>query len=187
MKYNVKITETLERTVEVEANSKYKAEELVQQEYNKQKHILDAGDFTTVNFECEPRMIKVLIIEVGKEPRVAKISEGLKPMQEVVGGRIEAYELFKDQAAIICNEEGKLKGLPPNRVIRDENKAIKDVIVGTFFICGAPMESDQFVSLSDKQLEKFKEQFKYPERIKNTANGIIAMPFKAKDDKGMER
>ena len=33
-------------------------------------------------------------------------------MQEVVGGDIEEYMPYDDDVAIICNEEGKMRGLP---------------------------------------------------------------------------
>src|SRR5699024_6863922 len=44
----------------------------------------------------------------------------LEAMQELVGGDIEEYMPFEDEVAIICNEEGKIIGLPLNRAIYSE-------------------------------------------------------------------
>ena len=52
-KYKVKITEILERTVEVEASSREAAEDLVAEQWGHNEHILDAEDFTGVTFKAE--------------------------------------------------------------------------------------------------------------------------------------
>ncbi len=50
--YQVTITETLQKTVEVEANSKEKAEELVERKWNDSEYILDAEAFVGVDFSA---------------------------------------------------------------------------------------------------------------------------------------
>ena len=50
--YQVTITETLQKTVEVEANSKEKAEELVERKWNDSEYILDADSFVGVDFSA---------------------------------------------------------------------------------------------------------------------------------------
>ena len=45
--------------------------------------------------------------------------------------RIYPYE---DPIALVCNEEGKLEGLPLNRALRDEDGDIYDVVAGTFMV-----------------------------------------------------
>ena len=50
--YQVTITETLQKTVEVEANSKEKAEELVERKWNASEYILDAEAFVGVDFSA---------------------------------------------------------------------------------------------------------------------------------------
>ena len=62
--------------------------------------------------------MKVLIVEPMKPCYVREIS-GLNDMQEIVGGHIEAIYPFKEQVAIIANEEGKILGLPFNRHLSD--------------------------------------------------------------------
>ena len=55
--------------------------------------------------------MEVLIVEPMKPCYVREIS-GLKDMQEIVGGHIEAIYPFKEQVAIIANEEGKSWACP---------------------------------------------------------------------------
>lgn len=50
--YQVTITETLQKTVEVEANSKEEAEELVERKWNDNEYILDAEAFVGVDFSA---------------------------------------------------------------------------------------------------------------------------------------
>ena len=65
--------------------------------------------------------IAVLIVEPGKEPYVKEIDSDLKSLQHEVGGYIEAIYPYEDPVALVCNEEGKLEGLPLNRALRDED------------------------------------------------------------------
>ena len=75
---------------------------------------------------------------------------------------------------MICNDEGKLLGLPLNRALRDEEGEIYDVIAGSFFVCGAPPDSENFTSLTDEQVQKYKAIFdsvmviSAPKKEKNT-------------------
>lgn len=48
--YTVTIKETLEKVVEVKANSKSEAEEIVNDEWNNSEHVLDADSFKDVTF-----------------------------------------------------------------------------------------------------------------------------------------
>ena len=101
------------------------------------------------------RTIRVLIVEPCKAPYVAEIPSGLESLQEKVGGLIQA--LYIDDAALICNEEGKLLGLPFNRPLFDEEGDLYDIIAGTFLVAG--LTEDDFGSLSDEQIEKYSEIF----------------------------
>ena len=69
--------------------------------------------------------MKVLVVEPEKEPYVKEISSGLSSLQKEVGGFIEAVYPLEDPVAIICNEEGKLEGLPLNRALRDEDGHVR--------------------------------------------------------------
>ena len=69
--------------------------------------------------------LKILVVEPGKYPKTVTIDDTLEAMQQVVGGYIEEYMPFEDEVAIICNEEGKLQGLPLNRAIYAEPEPVE--------------------------------------------------------------
>ena len=103
--------------------------------------------------------MKILVVGPGKHPYTQEIKGDLASMQAVVGGLIQAVYPFEEQVALICNEEGKLLGLPPNRVLRDDKGRIYDVICGTFFLCTCPAGSDSFEGLNAEQLERYTQHF----------------------------
>ena len=53
-RFKVTITETLKRTVEVEADEQQQAEQIVSADWRLGGYILDASDFTEVEFEAVP-------------------------------------------------------------------------------------------------------------------------------------
>ena len=57
--------------------------------------------------------MRVLRIEPGKAPEIVEIENSLEALQEQVGGYIETLTFARD-AALIVDEEGKLKGKPYN-------------------------------------------------------------------------
>lgn len=89
--------------------------------------------------------------------RVQEIPDTLDAMQAVVGGYIEEVTPFNEPVAIVCNEEGKLNGLPYNRPLVDRNGLPYDILCGTFFIAG--VQGERFVSLTDEQLGRFKSLY----------------------------
>ena len=89
--------------------------------------------------------MRVLIVDPMKTPYVKDIGEELADLQEEVGGFIEAVYPFRDEAAIICNEEGKLLGLPLNRGLTGEDGTLCDIVAGTFLVTG--LTEDGFGSL----------------------------------------
>ena len=95
--------------------------------------------------------IKVVVYRVGQEPQVETIEDSLAGMQSVVGGYIETVGIDGD-IILVCNEEGKMVGLPANRSLRG------DIIVGDCFITAAGEEGD-FVSLTDEQVKRAKSVF----------------------------
>ena len=112
--------------------------------------------------------MKILIVEPGQTPRHADISHTLQDMQQVVGGYIEVIHPFDDPVALVCDEEGKLKGYEPNRAI-----AGKDIIVGTFFLAGVAEEN--LTDLPDDLTEKYEVQFKSPQVFIRSPRGILAL------------
>lgn len=130
--------------------------------------------------------ISVLLIQPGKYPKTVEIENSLEAMQAVVGGDIEEYMPFKDEIAIVCNEEGKINGLPLNRAVYDSEHQMIDIMAGNFFICHAPFASEKFQSLPPDLAKKYSEKFRYPEQFVRTDKGITAIPYKPKE-KDLER
>ena len=100
--------------------------------------------------------MRILVVEPQKPCRVQEI-ENLTDMQQLVGGDIEAVYPFQDSAALVCNAEGKLLGLPMNRPLLDEDRLPYDIICGTFFI--SRLGQEDFVSLTDEQLQRYKSLY----------------------------
>lgn len=112
----------------------------------------------------------VLIIEPEKEPRLASIAGDLVSLQRVVGGCIQALYPFADPVALICHEEGKLRGLPLNRRLEDY-----DIIAGTFLLCG--LGEEDFASLSPELAEKYRLMFALPEVFLKIGSRVLAIPI----------
>lgn len=89
-------------------------------------------------------MMKIVIKKVGQAPEVKEIKGELHEMQEIVGGYIECFKVF-DNILCVCNEEGKLKGLPINFTFGG------DFIVGDVFFCLSGF--DDFEGLDDYQAD----------------------------------
>ncbi len=75
--------------------------------------------------QAHENRISVLLVEPNRYPRMIEIDDTLEAMQAVVGGDIEEYMPFEDEVAIVCHEEGKLIGLPPNRAIYAEPETVE--------------------------------------------------------------
>ena len=115
--------------------------------------------------------IQVVLVEPEKLARIAEVGTTLDAMQRTVGGNIEPCYPFEEQVCIVCNDEGKINGLPLNRAIRDEDtNEIVDIVAGTFFICDCRGES--FSSLSKEQQKRYLEKYRLPERFFRTRDGI---------------
>ena len=82
---------------------------------------------------------------------------------------------YEEPVALICNESGKLDGLPLNRTLRDADGDIYDIVAGNFFIVGLG-ESD-FTDLPHELAERFAEQFRQPEIFMHVDDKIVAAPM----------
>lgn len=79
--------------------------------------------------------ILVLIKEPGKPARVEPLFDNtLEAFQQAVGGYIETVTIAKDRV-VICNEEGRLLGLPYNTKIGNME------FVGTILLAGVRRDS----------------------------------------------
>ena len=123
--------------------------------------------------------MNVLVVEPYKKPYEKDIEPGLKSLQEAVGGDIQAIYPFDEPVAVICNDEGKLIGLPMNRALRDEDGAVYDVLCGTFIVTG--LGEEDFCELSPELTELFKERYATPEQFITLGGSIIVQPYEVPD------
>lgn len=154
-------------------------------------YFCDSIGFQRVEFdpdqarELDTGMLRVVLVEPGKVARVAEIDGSLEGMQKTVGGYIQAVYPFEETVCLVCNEEGKLQGLPLNRALRDEDNSVYDIVAGTFFVCDCSTEN--FKSLNEEQLKRYTEKYKRPERFMRVDDQILAIPMPIKSDKERER
>ena len=186
--FDIKITETLEKTVTVEADSKEEAEEIVKDAYYNQKHILDSENFTGVDFGTQAEreiqheqapLMDVLLVKPGMYPQAIQIGCELEDLQAAVGGGIEATYPYNEPVALIMNDMGKFNGSEPNRSLKSENGEVYDIIAGDFLVAG--LTEDDFGSLSPELMKKFEEKFHQPEMFIQMSKGIMSIPLP--DDK----
>ena len=118
--------------------------------------------------------IDVVMVEAGKPAAMATIGSDLESLQKAVGGSIEAAYFYDDPIALICNEEGKLNGMPLNRAVKDENGEIMDIIAGKFFICG--LGEEDFASIPQELQDKYLKMFEKPETFLKIGHKVFAVP-----------
>lgn len=93
-----------------------------------------------------------------KYGHICNISNSLENLQRTVGGYIETIKIteaaYGEPILLICNEEGKTRGLEHNMFIFGEE------IVGTFFLCSAADGefSDLPASFGMAEWKKFVEE-----------------------------
>ncbi len=116
----------------------------------------------------------ILEVMPGRKPERKVIPHTLEAMQAVVGGYIQAIYPYGDMVAIMCNEEGKLIGLEPNRAIRSQDTGeILDIISGSFFVCG--LNEDDFCSLTEEQIENYSNLFQHPELFLWNGHNLVVL------------
>jgi hypothetical protein len=100
------------------------------------------------------RKIKALVVEPNQLPRVEMIENNLSAKQKIVNGNIEyvSRDYYPD-VIFICNEEGKIRGMPFNRDIGG------DILAGPFIIVGDDPEIGEDRSLTDEQIKKYQDVF----------------------------
>ena len=120
--------------------------------------------------------MQVVIVEPKKKLTVQDINDGLEAMQKIVGGTIQAIYPFEEAIALICNDEGKFLNLPLNRALRDSTGCVYDIVAGTFFLCAAPPDSDNFASLTEEQTQTCLKRFAVPEQFIQVGDAVFVLP-----------
>lgn len=128
--------------------------------HNTDREYYSLSNFSAMAIEIistKEKSITVLLIEPMKKPKIIQIENELKSLQKVVGGLIQTIYPYDDPVALVCNDEGKLMGLPPNRLLKDETGKPYDMLCGTFFIVG--LGAEDFKSLTPEQINKYTKIF----------------------------
>lgn len=100
------------------------------------------------------RKLRALLVNPNELPKEVTIDNNLKSKQECVDGNIEYVSRdYYPNVILICNEEGKIRGLPYNRDIGG------DIIAGSFLIVGDDPDIGEDRSLSEEQIEHYKNVF----------------------------
>ena len=100
---------------------------------------------------------RVVYVEPGKPAVEKKIGTKLEDLQAEVGGLIECITLRDtgSEVTLVCNDEGKLLGLPLNRPLWDG----ADVLAGPGFLAGCDNEGN-LTSLPQSAMDFYKEKFR---------------------------
>lgn len=103
------------------------------------------------------KIIKVLKVAPKEKPKLVELVNNLDSLQKAVSvgmegqGLIEIVELDAS-TCILCNEEGKVLNLEPNRRLGN------DILCGVFYVTGQNKQGD-LASLSTAGIEKYSKMF----------------------------
>jgi len=122
------------------------------------------------------RKLRALLVKENELPEEVEIQNNLSSLQKMVDGLIEYYYMPDiEDAVIICNEEGKINGMGPNREVG------RDIIFGPFLIVGDDPDMGENRSLTEEQITKFKEMFN-EKSIEKTYEKIVKIKLGIHDD-----
>jgi len=76
--------------------------------------------------------ITCIVVDFERKPKIVKIEKSLEAYQAAVGGYIEVLYPFTDSVGIVCNEEGKMLHLAPNRALYTQGEFVTTVNFMTF-------------------------------------------------------
>ncbi len=119
--------------------------------------------------------IEVLVVEPGKAPRLETVNNTLEAVEEALGGRAQ-LGCFLPQRVMLASRQDAV-GLVPNRCLPGK----KEVIHGTFLLCGIPEEGNGFSSLTRGRQEEFGAVFARPGEFMEIGGTFYSDPDDAAD------
>ena len=84
----------------------------------------------------------------GEAWEAIKVDNELKPLQQEVGGYLESFT-FAENACVLCDEEGRVKGKPYNATVCGVP------FVGTILIVG--VDGEEFADLTEQVEEELRD------------------------------
>ncbi len=121
--------------------------------------------------------MRVLVVEPEHRPEPREIDGSLKAMQGIVGGSIQSTYPFDEPVALVRSGRDNFSDLPANRGLRDKDGQLCDIVCGTFFLCGAPADSNHFTSLTPEQIKRYQERFHTSEMFWGMDGRIVCLPL----------
>jgi hypothetical protein len=97
-------------------------------------------------------MSRAVVIEPGKIPVIREI-EGFEEARKTIGGHVERIRMGKFDC--LCDEDGRMKGLPVNRPINGGQ-----MIVGTFIV--TKLGDDDLLPLTETEASWLVHDFALP-------------------------
>ena len=94
------------------------------------------------------RKIKVISKRAGEPARMVNVSNSLENLQRAVGGYIEAVRITSD-LVVICDEDGRLKGLPYNFSLGGHS------FFGDVLLAGVKGEDFSDIPMTFKEAQRF--------------------------------
>ncbi|MBO7322252.1 MAG: DUF3846 domain-containing protein [Bacteroidales bacterium] len=123
-------------------------------------------------------MVKCIKCEPHKKAEVVEIDTSVEGLQEAVGGWFEfVYPArlcdINERLLLMCNEEGKLEGLEPSRILRDDDKPY-DVIAGTCYIMYSTANYQEFEDMPLKVMLQVMDDDDWKEPV-DTEDPVIKL------------
>lgn len=106
--------------------------------------------------DIDKQSVKVLIVELNKNPLVKNIPKNLESFRSIVGNKSIEMEIYK-RAVIVYDMQGLAKNLPITRYVDTENG--KKAIRGTFFLVGNDSYYGDYQDLTKEEIEEFMNEF----------------------------
>lgn len=121
------------------------------------------------------KQITVLVVEPGKVPYTKEIGDDWRAFQAEVGGTFQIIYPGYDPVGLVCNDDGKLLGLPLNRGLLDDDGELYDVVAGTFFLVGLG-GGGTTVSLTEEQIREYEQRFHDHEQFVKVNGKLVCIP-----------
>ena len=110
--------------------------------------------------------MKVLLVEPNADPRAIEIDGSPHPCRPSLA--VSFRPSIRSKIPSRRSERRRQADRPaaePSLETPPETGEVYDVVYGTFFVCSAPSDSENFESLSDDLLEKYRKIFALPKLV----------------------
>lgn len=106
--------------------------------------------------DIDKQSVKVLIVELDKNPLVKNIPKNLDSFRNIIGNSSIEMEVYK-RAILVYDVQGLAKNLPITRYVDTEDG--KKAIRGTFFIMGNDSYYGDYQDLTKEEIGEFINEF----------------------------